>query len=146
MPEERNPGEVGPIPEYRNPPSSLTLPLLIGMLVKVLPLLVKYLPLLLGLIGGLGGFLEKFKPAPGVEIDQESLAKLIEEITEREVTRIVNEHKDRVRVWVPTEEDKKRQETLDELEERLRKDQEEYEKGKKKDEFTEMLDEMKEPR
>lgn len=97
-------------------------------IVGVIGLIFKYAPLILGLLTGLGNFLERFKPAPGVEIDQESLAKLIEELTEREIHRVVNSHKDKIIVWVPSDEEKSRQERLDELEEQLKKDQEEYEK------------------
>lgn len=117
-----------------------------GMLMTMLPMLLKNLPLIIGVLGGLSGFLKRFKPAPGVEIDQESLAKLIEEITEREVTRIVNEHKDKIRVYVPTEEDKERTERLDELEERLRQDQDRHEREKQtKEEMERMKEEMKNP-
>lgn len=115
-----------------------------GTIFTLLTLIFKNLPLLLAVFSGLGKFLEKFKPARGAEIDTESLAKLIEELTEKEINRIVNEHKDKIKVWVPTEEYEKRQERLDELLEKLEKDQKEYEDGKKKDEFEEELEKLKE--
>lgn len=103
----------------------------VGVL-SILGLIFKYAPIVLALLTGLGKFLDKYRPAPGVEIDQDSLAKLIEGLVEKEVHRIVNSHKDKIIVWVPSDEEKARQERLDELEEQLKKDQEEYEKSKPK--------------
>jgi len=97
-------------------------------IIAILGLIFKHLPLVLAVFSGLSKFVTKFQPAPGVQIDEASLAKLIEEITEREVGRIVNEHKERIKVYVPSEEDKEREVRLDELEELLKRDQEEYEK------------------
>lgn len=120
-------------------PQSIGVLSIIGTVIKLLPMIAKYLPIILGIIGGLTKFFDNFKPARDAVIDQESLAKLIEEITEREVTRIVNENKDRIRVWVPSEEDKQRQERLDELEEKLIKDQERHDKEKAAREEMERL-------
>lgn len=128
------------------PPASIGVIGIIGTVIKLLPLIAKYLPIVLGVLGGLTKFMSNFKPAPGVEIDQESLAKLIEEITEREVHRIVNEHKDRIRVWVPTDEERERTERLDELEQRLIEDQKRHDKEKAaRDEFERLKEEMKNP-
>lgn len=113
-------------------PYSVGFTSVMSMLLAALPMIIKNLPLILGVLGGLSKFFSTFKPAPGnpeVVIDQESLAKLIEEITEREVHRIVNSHKEKIKVWVPTDEDRERQARLDELEEILKKDKEEYEKN-----------------
>lgn len=127
-------------------PHTIGFSAIFGMLTTVLPMIIKNLPLIIGVLGGLSGFLKRFKPAPGVEIDQESLAKLIEEITEREVTRIVNENKDRIRVWVPTEEEKERTENLDELEQRLIEDQKRHEREKaSREEMERMKEDMKKP-
>lgn len=115
-----------------------------GTIFTLAMLIFKNLPILLAIFSGLGKFIENFKPARGAEIDTESLAQLIEELTEREVSRIVNSHKEKIRVWVPTEEYEKRQERLDELLEQLEKDQEKYEESKPKDEFEEELEKMKE--
>jgi hypothetical protein len=111
-------------------PRSIGVTSILSMLLTALPMLLKNLPLIIGVLAGLSKFFSNFKPAPGVDvvIDQESLAKLIEELVEREVDRIVNSHKDRIRVWVPSDEDKEREAKLDELEELLKKDKEEYEK------------------
>ncbi len=126
------------------PPAQVGFLGIIGTIIKLLPVIAKYLPIILGILGGLGRFLNNFKPAPGAEIDQESLAKLIEEITEREVHRIVNENKDRIRVWVPSDEDIERNERLDELEEKLKRDQERRDREKAaRDEMEQHLEDMK---
>jgi hypothetical protein len=116
-------------------PKSIGVTSILSLLLTTLPLILKNLPLIIGLLGGLSKFFSNFKPAPGtnVEIDQESLAKLIEELVEREVNRIVNENKDKIKVWVPSDEDKEREARLDELEELLKKDKEEYDKRNPRD-------------
>lgn len=116
-------------------PKSIGMTTIVSMLLTAIPLILKNLPLIIGLLGGLSKFFSNFKPAPGtdVEIDQESLAKLIEELVEREVDRIVNENKDKIKVWVPSDEDKEREARLDELEELLKKDKEEYDKRNPRD-------------
>lgn len=132
-------GETKPASNPSQPHSAVGVLSILGTVIKLLPVFAKYLPIVIGIFTGLSKFLENFKPARDAVIDQESLAKLIEEITEREITRIVNENKDKIRVWVPTEEDKQRQEQLDELEERLRKDKERHEKEKAAREEMERL-------
>ncbi len=105
-------------------PQSVGVGSVLSLLLAALPLVLKNLPLILGILTGLNKFFSSFRPANNdkVKIDQESLANLIAELTEKEVSRIVNSHRDKVRVWVPSEEDKQRNIRLDELERILLED------------------------
>lgn len=104
---------------------------MLSMILKLLPLVVKYLPLIIAALAGLGKALEKAKPSPDIEIDEESLSQLIEKLTEEKVLEIVNAHKRDIKVWVPSLEEEEREERLEDLLKQLEQDHAEYEAEKR---------------
>lgn len=95
------------------------------LVVTLLTLILKNLPLIIGLLRGLGRAVGSNTNTPpknpgeknlGYAVDQEDLAKIIEERVNQAVTKIVNENRTKIKVWVPTEDEKRREARLDELE------------------------------
>lgn len=113
-----------------------------AVVMSVLGLLFKHLPLLLGLLKGVGNFLEKFKPAPGVEIDEESLARLFEEMAEKAVHDAVNRNKHKITV-ILTDEEKEIHQSLDELEKKLIADKERHEREQREKAAREEFEKLK---
>jgi ribosomal protein L12E/L44/L45/RPP1/RPP2 len=92
----------------------------------LIPLILKLSPLIFAALNGITLALSKLPTTTKVEIDEEKLAALIQELTEKQVSDIVEKHAGRIIAYVPSEEDKARQDKLDELEDILKKDQDEY--------------------
>lgn len=109
---------------------------ILGLILKFLPYLV---PLLKGFFGALGNLQVAENKEGTAVIDPEALQKFIEEQTTKVIKETIEKHKGELVAYVPTEDEKKREEALDALAKELEKAQQEYEKereAKKKEKET----------
>lgn len=109
-----------------------------ALITTLIPLILKNLPLLVGIFSGLSKTFSKVDKLP---VDPEEIAKLVEEITEQEIVKIMNSNRERLEKFAEErvkEADMKAwkeiNDELDELEKVLEQQAREYQEYLKKKE------------